>query len=130
MNSGLVPTAKLSEEISSFRVLTVGNDNGEQVYLACFEFAHNAEGEGFVLAIRVQNDEDRWHAGVDLGVSVEVVGEAGDGEALAVEIGELLHLQTAFLGNSLGQALAEEENTLGSLQMLSSSLGELNAALQ
>ena len=84
MDSGFVPTAKFSEEVPSFRVLAVGDDDGEEVDLACFELAHNAKGECLVLAVRVENHEDSWHPWVHLGVGVEIVGKAGDGEALAV----------------------------------------------
>ena len=74
VDPAFITSAELSEEAARFRVLAVRNDNSEEVYLTSGNLAHDGDRLALLLQVGVQNDEYCWHAGVDLGVGVEVVG--------------------------------------------------------
>lgn len=112
------------------RVLAVGNDNRDDVHLASLQLAHRGESDLLVLRCRVENDEHSGHSRVDLEVVEQVVRDRGDGEALAVQVGQLLHLEAAFLGHSLSQSLSEEHDALGCLEDFGRALGESDTALE
>ena len=122
--------AKLSEECSRFRVLAVRDDDSVDVDLASQHSSHGGDSDQFVFGLRVKNHENRRHSRVDLSVVEEAVGDIGDGEALAVKIGKLLHLEATFLGDGFGDALAKEHDTFGKLELFRVSLREFDASLE
>ena len=76
MHPALIPSAELIEEGASFGVLAVGDDDREEIDFAGHDLTHRAETDPFILWVRVENDEDSWHARVNLGECEEVVGDA------------------------------------------------------
>ena len=101
LDARLIASDEFREEVASFRVLAVRDDDGEKVDLIGHQLAHGGERDSFVDVQRVKDDKDGGHARVELHVVEEIVGDVGDAEALAVQVGQLLHLEAALLSNSL-----------------------------
>jgi len=130
VDATLITIAELSEEVATFTVLAVRHDDGEEVHLTILHLFHCRDLDALVLRSRVEDDENRRHARVDFRVGKQIVGNTGRCEALAVQVGELFHFETAFLSNSFCEALAEEHDTFCCFQAPCRLLRELNAALQ
>jgi len=76
VDSGLVASAELSEELAGFRVCAVGNHDGEEVDLAEENLAHSVDGQTLVFQIRVEDHKDGGHTRVNLSISEKVVSHA------------------------------------------------------
>ena len=59
-----------------------------------------------------------------MAVDVVVVHDVGQVETLAMEISQLLHLQTTLVGDSLGDSLAQKHDALSLLELLCHCLRE------
>ena len=106
MDTRVIATAELREEVACFGILAVRDDNREQVDLIEHEFAHGSECDAFIHDQRVENHEDGRHAWVQLHVVKEVVRDVRDAEALAVQVGQLLHLKASLLSHSFCNSLS------------------------
>lgn len=100
VDATLITTAELSEEVAAFAVLAVRDDDGEEVHLTILHLLHCRNLDALVLWSRVEDDENRRQAWVDFRVGKQVVGNTRCGEALAVQVGQFFHFQTAFLSDS------------------------------
>ena len=121
---------KVHKELSSLRICTVRDDNWEYLHVSQLQLLHHLYGNEFVLWRTVKHHKDGWHAWVHLAIVVVVVHNVGEVEALAVKVGQLLHLKTPFLGYLLCKPLANEHDSFGKLQLLGHSHGEVIDNLQ
>ena len=106
MDAILITSAELGEESAGLSVDTVRDDNCMKIDLACHELAHRVDSDLLVARLTVQDDKNCRHSLVDLSVVEQVVGNARDGEALAVKVRQFLHLQAALLSHGFSDSLS------------------------
>ena len=130
MDGIVFSTAEILEELSRLRVCAIRDDDWLDVHLTSLKLTHLGESDLLVLWRGVKHNENGGHTWVNLKIVEEVVSDGRDWEALAVQVGQLLHLKAAFLSYSLGKSLSEEHDTLSSLEDFSCTLGERDTALE
>ena len=91
----LLGTSKLLEEVSGLRVLHVRDDHYIEVQIALLQFAHH--GYRGLLVLLQDHKDAGSNSSLTLDESEEVVGNVLGAKALAVQVGQLLHLERAFL---------------------------------
>mmetsp|Transcript_24283 Transcript_24283/g.37470 ORF Transcript_24283/g.37470 Transcript_24283/m.37470 type:complete len:209 (-) Transcript_24283:1586-2212(-) len=96
------------EALSQGLVLDVSDDDGHEVHLT-LESLHFFDHLHLIRLLVENNDYDRRLREL-LKVAEEVISEVVKLDLLAVQVGQLLHLQCALLGDALGDALAHEED--------------------
>lgn len=109
--------------------MAVRKNDGVDVDLTLLESPHGSQRSSLVFSHGVEHHENGWHSRVELRIIVQVVLHAVEREALAVQIGQLLHLETALLSNGLSESLSEEHDAFSKLELLSIMLRELDAVL-
>lgn len=83
-----------------------------------------------LVLLAVKDNEDYWCLGLFLQVAVEVVADVTQAQALAVEIGQLFHLESTFLCNAVGDAFSAEEDMSGTFELLNNLLRFLVDAIK
>lgn len=92
----LLRSCELRKEL---RILTISDDNWEDVYVVGLKFAHDVDSWGFRI---FEHDKDAWDRLLSrVDIPKEIVANVLDWEALAVQVRQLLHLQRALISNSL-----------------------------
>jgi len=97
----LVSTNKLFEERFCLYVSAIRDDDGMHVNLLGHEFAHVGQCDALILFTRIEHNKDSWCAWVNHQVVIERIHGILHGEALAMQVCQLFHLEAALLSNSL-----------------------------
>ena len=115
----------LLEELAGLLLPRVCDDKWFDLDASLEELAHGFDGQCKTIGVTLQGYKDRWGARAGAHQVVIVVRDVRNREALAMKVGQLLHLKRAFLGDSLSNSLAHEQDVWTTLHSKSGILGEV-----
>jgi len=96
------------EESTSLLVSDIGDNNRVEFNSGLQKLLHALECHLQCFGVAFEKNEDGRGVWSRFHKVEEVVGNAGDGEALAMQVGKFFHLKRTFLGNCLCHVLTNE----------------------